>query len=105
MKGRKLTEFVDPQVAVPLSEAEQHAKAIDLARLCAEIDKLRADAADSAATQRKKIRALEKQRRLTAECVATGNEMRDAQQTFGVFNATAAVTAPPAKETKKKARA
>lgn len=83
MGRRKLTEFTSPQIAVPLSEAEQRVKAMELAQMCGEIDKLRADAAANASAERKKIRALTKQQRLLAECVRTGNEMRDAQLEFG----------------------
>lgn len=78
-RGRKLTEFVSPQVAFPLDEKEQRVRAHELADVCGEIDKLRADAAEHAGTERKKIRALDKRRRVLAECVRTGTEMRDAQ--------------------------
>lgn len=79
-RPRKIVELVDPQVAHALNDDERAAKAIELAQMCGEIDKLRADAADAAGTERKKIRALEKRRRLLAECVRTGNEMRSAQE-------------------------
>lgn len=78
-RGRKLTEFKPQQIAYPISEAERSLKGKALADMCGEIDKLRADAADAAGIARKKIRALDKERRLLAECVRTGNEMRDAQ--------------------------
>jgi hypothetical protein len=79
---RKVVEFTEPQIAVPLSEGEQHVKGKELADICAEIDKLRADAAEHAGAERKKIRALDKRRRQLGECVRTGTEMRPAQQEF-----------------------
>lgn len=78
-RGRKVTEFTAQQVPHPLNELEQRAKAAELAGLCQEIDTLRANAAEHASTERKSIRALEKRRRVLAECVRTGTEMRDAQ--------------------------
>jgi uncharacterized coiled-coil DUF342 family protein len=83
MGRRKLTSFNDPQIAVALTDEEQRIKAKELADLCGEIDKRRADAADSASTSRKAVRALEKRRRVLAECVRTGAEMRDAQLALG----------------------
>jgi hypothetical protein len=81
-RGRKVTEFVEPQVAVPIDEKKQALKAKELADLCAEIDKRRADAADAASSARKHIRALDKRRRVLTECVRTGTEMQDAQLTL-----------------------
>lgn len=78
-RRRKLTEFTPQQVPFALSEAEQRIKAKELADLFQEIDKARADAADAASSARKHVRALTKQARILAECVRTGNEMRDAQ--------------------------
>lgn len=82
-RGRKVTEFKSPQVAIPLNEGEQRAKALELARVCADIDKIRADAAAHASAERKRVRALDKERRLLTECVRTGTEMRDAQLELG----------------------
>lgn len=79
-RHRKVVEFVDAQVPFALTEPEQRTKAFELAQLCGEIDKLRADAADGASVARKRIRALEKRRRILAECVRTGTEMRNAQE-------------------------
>lgn len=82
-RPRKVTEFSEPTVAVALDEAQLAIKSKDLARICGEIDKIRADAADHAGTQRKKVRALEKERRVLAECVRTGEEQQPAQLQLG----------------------
>src|SRR5947207_7450366 len=79
-RSRKVVEFVSAQVPVPLTEAEQRIKAFQLADLCKEIDRVRAAAAADAGGARKSIQALEKRRRLLAECVRTGAEMRNAQE-------------------------
>lgn len=79
-RQRKVTEFPEPQVAFALSDKEQHVKARELAEMCDDIDQRRAAAAADASGARKAIRALEKRRRLLAECVRTGNEMRNAQE-------------------------
>lgn len=79
-RPRKVTEFTEPQVAFPLDDKEQHAKARELAELCDEIDRQRASASADASGARKSIRALEKRRRLLAECVRTGTEKRNAQE-------------------------
>lgn len=92
-RPRKIVELVDQQVAHALNDNERATKALELAQMCGEIDKLRADAADAASTERKKIRALEKRRRLLAECVRTGNEMRSAQEEL--FGTPLPKSAPP----------
>lgn len=80
MKGTMpVTTFTEGQIAVPLSEPEVSAKANELADVCGQIDKLRADAAEHAGSERKKVRALELRRRQLAECVRTRTEMQAAQ--------------------------
>lgn len=66
-----------------LSPVEQHAKAMELAEVCGQIDKLKADAAADASAARKKVRALTSRQRLLAECVRTGTEMVEAQEKLG----------------------
>jgi hypothetical protein len=80
-RARKLTTFNDDgQVQVPISEAAQREKALELAAICAEIDKLKADNAEKASSGRKALRTLTQRQRVLAECVRTGTEMRDAQE-------------------------
>lgn len=78
-RPRKVSEFNEPTVSIPLDDHQLAIKARELARIGAEVDKLRADAADHASTQRKKIRAKDKERRLLQECVNTGMEQQPAQ--------------------------
>lgn len=80
---RKATEFTQPTIDVPLNADDQARKAHELAELCGDIDKERADAADRASTARKSIRALEKRRRVLADVVRTGIEKRPAQMELG----------------------
>jgi hypothetical protein len=82
-RGRKLTEFSQPMIDVPLNADDQARKARELAELCGDIDKDRADAAEAASSARKRIRAMEKRRRVLADCVRTGVEKRPAQMELG----------------------
>lgn len=83
-RPRKVVSFNDPQVSVPLSAKEKEVKGRQLADLCNEIDREKASAKADSASQRKKIRALEDQRRLLAECVRSGFEKQNAQaELFG----------------------
>jgi hypothetical protein len=86
-RHRKIVEFVEAQIAVPINEAEQRQKAFELARVCGELDEMRANAALAAGEVRKRIRALALQQRQLAECVRTGTEMRNA--TGDLFDAAA----------------
>lgn len=81
-RGRKLTSFTDPEVAVPLSEAEVLIKGGELAAKNQEIDKVKADAAAEASSARKKIRALDAERRILAESVRTRTRKEPAQAKF-----------------------
>lgn len=76
---RNVVTFTDATVPVPLDEKQQRLKARQLAELCDKIDSERAAAKADAGGARKKIRALEDQRRLLAECVRTGSEKQNAQ--------------------------
>lgn len=78
-RGRKITTFTEPMVAMPLNDGEVSAKSNELADVCGQIDTLKADAAAHASTERKKVRALELRRRVLAECVRTRSEQRPAQ--------------------------
>lgn len=81
---RNVVTFTDATVPVPLDEKQQRMKARQLAELCDKIDSERAAAKADAGGARKKIRALEDQRRLLAECVRTGSEKQNAQaELFG----------------------
>lgn len=81
-RAQKLTTFVDAQVAVPLSDDKVAIKAEELAKICAEIDTLKAAVATASSSARKKIRALTDEQRLLAECVRTHTEKIDPQLEF-----------------------
>lgn len=78
-RPRKVVTFSEAQVSVPLNEKQHAVKSRDLARLCDQIDSARAAAKADASGARKKIRSLEDQRRILAECVLTGTEKQNAQ--------------------------
>lgn len=78
-KGRKLTEFTESMIDVPIDEKKQKAKGLELADVTEEINKLKADTADAASGARKKVRALALRQRQLAECVRTGMEKQPAQ--------------------------
>lgn len=97
-RGRKVVQFTEPQIHVPINDAEQRIKARELADVVEEIDKIRADMNAENSVTRKKIRSLISRQRVLAECVLSGTKMESAQMSFESKAKPASSAPPPAED-------
>lgn len=97
-RGRKVVQFTEPQIHVPINDSEQRVKALELADVVEEIDKIRADMNAENSVTRKKIRSLISRQRVLAECVRTGTKMESAQMSFKSKAKPASSAPPPAED-------